>query len=196
MAMSGARPSRRDLLVNAGSLSALAVGTTAAGGAHGDSPGGGGKQESGGAGKAAGDRTLWISPLGFVAPGRSALSLERGAAGDTLTVTTSKAGDLQWLSLPLSVPADLRIKKVIICYRVANERSLITQVRLGQERIPPTALVVHDDAARLSSTKGACYESVVRGVRPEGAITLALRMNFTDTSDAIDIGAIGLVLGQ
>jgi hypothetical protein len=140
------------------------------------------------------DYTLWISALGFIAPDGSALAIRRGAMGNTTQVMTPRAGDLQWILLPLTVPSTASIKAVIVCYQLSNARSFISQVRLSEESTPPSALVRHDDGADLRSTIPARYESQVRPFRPEGAITLSLRLNFADTADRIDIGAIGLLL--
>jgi hypothetical protein len=147
--------------------------------------------EKGGKGSA---YTLWISALGILAPTGSSLSLEKGRSGDTVTITCGKVGDLQWVLLPLTVPSNVKIKKVIVCYRVSNERSYLKQVRLSEERIPPTATVMHDDGTDLKSTTGACYESRVNSLQVGGALTLALRLNFTNLADSISVGAIGLVV--
>jgi hypothetical protein len=138
--------------------------------------------------------TLWMSPLGLLAPTRSSLSLDKGSSGDSVTITSAKVGDLQWMLLPLTVPSNVKIKKVIVCYKVSNERSFLKQVRLTEERIPPTATVMHDDGVELKSTTGDCYESQVGSLKARGALTLALRLNITDVGDSISLGAIGLVV--
>jgi hypothetical protein len=80
-------------------------------------------------------------------------------SGNTAKGRAAKVGDLLWVHLPVAVPSNVRIKKVVVYYRVSNERSYISQVRLKEEQIPPTALVLHDDGVALKSTKGASYES-------------------------------------
>ncbi|MAS37014.1 MAG: hypothetical protein CL610_23645 [Anaerolineaceae bacterium] len=146
------------------------------------------------------DFTLWYSALSMIAEentsGLTRLVLNRGGMGNTLRVTTTLAGDLQWLSLPLVVPDDRNIKSVIVCYQLSNADSYISQVRLSEETVPPSATVIHDDGADLTSTDGECAESDVTDFQPDGGMTLSLRLNFADTTSAIDIGAIGLVLGE
>jgi hypothetical protein len=146
------------------------------------------------------DHTVWYSPLAMIADengsGSSNLSLSRGSVGNTLRVTTSAVGDLQWLSLPLLVQDNLLIKAVKVCYDLSNESSYISQVRLAEETVPPSALVQHDDGTDLTSTDPVCIESAVGNYQPTGAVTLSLRLNFADTAHRIDIGAIGLVVGQ
>jgi len=141
-----------------------------------------------------GEYTLWTSALGLLAPTDSSLSLEKGRVGNTVVITSAKVGDLQWVLLPLTVPSNVKIKKVIVCYRVSNERSHLKCVRLTVERIPPTATVQHDDGADLKSTTGACYESRVNSLQVGGALNLALRLNFTNLADSVSVGAIGLVV--
>jgi hypothetical protein len=59
---------------------------------------------------------------------------------------------------------------------------------------PPTATVVYDDRTDLTSTTGACRNGMtVSAIPVNGAITLSLRLNFGATTEAIDIGAIGIV---
>jgi hypothetical protein len=140
------------------------------------------------------DYTLWTSAFGFIAPAHSALSIERGFSGNTIRITSSRVGDLQWIDLPLSIPSNVSIQKVIVCYQLSNARSFISQVRLSEEREPPGAVVRHDDGTDLKSTTAVCYESHVKSLKPKGAITLSLRLNFMDSADHIDIGAIGLLL--
>ncbi|MBZ0298124.1 MAG: collagen-like protein [Anaerolineae bacterium] len=146
------------------------------------------------------DFTRWYSPLGMQgdvnSAGVSYLTLLPGAFGNTLRVTTTQPGDLQWLMLPFVEQDNLKIKKVIVCYDLSSANSFISQVRLSEETLPPSALVKHDDPTDLTSTDPVCAESVVNNYQPNGAVTLSLRLNFASTADRIDIGAIGLVLGE
>src|SRR5262245_6171419 len=62
------------------------------------------------------DFVVWMNPLSMIADedgaGGTSLSLIRAASGNTLRVTTSQAGDLQWLNLPLTLDSRFRIKAV------------------------------------------------------------------------------------
>jgi hypothetical protein len=146
------------------------------------------------------DFTRWISPLGMVADvsstGTSNLVLSRGPFGNTLRVTTTAAGDLQDLDLPLDVDTRAKIKAITVCYGLSSTNSYISQVRLAEETIPPSAFVRHDDGTDLRSTDPVCVDSAVNDLTPAGALTLTLRLSFASTTDRIDIGAIGLRLGQ
>src|SRR5262249_28355973 len=67
------------------------------------------------------DRTLWISPLAFQAGQFGGnLTFDRGSFGDTLTIGSTAAGDLQWVNAPLSLPSDLKVKQVTVCYSDAS----------------------------------------------------------------------------
>jgi hypothetical protein len=140
------------------------------------------------------DTTYWTSAVGAIATDTT-LNLVRGAFGNTLEVACTSIGDLKWIALPFLLPADRVIKKVLVCYQLSNARSFISQVRLTKETLPPSAVVQHDDPTDLTSTIPALYESAVGNVATDGAITLELRLNFTNTADKVSIGAIGIVLG-
>jgi hypothetical protein len=142
---------------------------------------------------------IWYSPLNMVGvplgSSESNLILTRGGFGNTLRVSSSQAGDLQWLSLPLIVDDNLAITGVTVCYELSNERSFISQIRLSEEKEPPSATVMHDDGTDLTSTTSECVESAVTNYQPGGAVTLSLRLNFGNGGDRIYIGAVGLMVG-
>ncbi len=146
------------------------------------------------------DWVLWVNPLSMIpdedGAGGTTLSLSRGAAGTTLRVTTTQAGDLQWLNLPLVLDSRFAIKAVTLCYDLSNASSFISQIRLTEETLPPSALVRHDDATDRTSVASVCVDSPVGNLEPEGSMTLALRLNFASTAHHIDIGAVGFTLGM
>lgn len=146
------------------------------------------------------DHIIWISPLGMIADestsGVTHLTLNRGGLGNTLRVGTDQVGDLQWLMQPLALPDHLVIKAVTVCYGLSSENSFISQVRLSEEMEPPSATVQHDDPTDLLSTDGECYVSEVADLAINGAVTLSLRLNFGDVTDRVDIGALGITVGQ
>jgi hypothetical protein len=146
------------------------------------------------------DFMLWLNPLSMVpdedGSGDTSLSLSRGAAGTTLRVRTSQAGDLQWLNLPLALDSRFAIKAVTLCYDLSSASSFISQIRITEETLPPSAVVRHDDGGDLTSVVSVCEERPVGNLQPEGAMTLALRLNFASTAHFIDIGAVGITLGK
>ena len=151
------------------------------------------------------EQTIWISPLNFVVSegvqGWETITISRGFSGNTIRVKSTKPGNSKWIALPLLVPTNLKIKKLMVCYQASNpSQSFISQVRLSQEKEPPAALVVHDDGTDLNKIGPTCYESNVGSLQPQGAITLSLRLNFADVPDVknhhVDIGAVGVLLGS
>ena len=109
-------------------------------------------------------------------------------------MTTSVTGEGQWILLGLTLPTNVRIDTVRVCYELKSSASFITQIRLTQTTTPDAAPVRHDDPTDVTLIGPECFGSVVGGLRPEGTITLALRLNFASTDDWIDIGGIGIVV--
>ena len=142
------------------------------------------------------EHTVWISPLAFQA-GQfgSNLTFDRGSFGNTLKIGSSAVDDLQWVNAPLSLPSNLKIEKVTVCYTNSSDASFISQVRLGKETLPSSAVVVFDEPTDLTSTSPVCTTEDTGGVTVDGAITLSLRMNYTSTAETVSIGAVGLLLG-
>ncbi len=142
------------------------------------------------------DHTVWISPLAFQAGqfGQN-LTFDRGSFGDTLKIGSTATGDLQWLNAPLTLPSDLKIEKVTVCYLDSSASSFVSQVRLSKETLPSSALVVFDDPTDLTSTASVCASSNAGGITIDGAFTLGLRMDFASTADTVSLGAVGIELG-
>jgi hypothetical protein len=139
-------------------------------------------------------QTTWLSPTNFVT-GDPTLRISYPFVSHPSTVVTCTApGDLKWLSMGLRLPPEAQIEAVIICYEVSNARSFISQLRLAEMTTPDRATVVHDDPTHLTSTAPATYSSAVSGLVPSGAVTLELRLNFQDTSDEIELGAVGVMI--
>ncbi len=139
-------------------------------------------------------KTLWISPTDWVT-GDPVLRINYPSVAHPATeITTTARGDLKWVSLALRLPPCTEIKTVRVCYQVSNPRSFISQVRLTEMTTPDLALVRHDDPTDLTSVDPTCYVSAVTNLRPEGAMTLALRLNFGHRTDKIVLGAVGIDL--
>lgn len=139
-------------------------------------------------------KTLWISPTDWVS-GETTLQISYPSVAHPATeIMTTKPGDLKWVFLALRLPPCTEIKAVRVCYQVSNSRSFISQVRLTEMKTPDQALVRHDDPTDLTSVDPTCHVSEVPNLHPEGAITLALRLNFGHRADKIIIGAVGVDL--
>ena len=140
-----------------------------------------------------GQHTIWHSPLNF-STGTNNLTITPSIPSTTIRVTTSSVGDLQWIQLGLIIPSNVCIDSVNLCYELSSSSSFISQVRLTKTTTPDVAYVIHDDPTDLNDTVPTCYSSPVGGIVPTGTITLALRLNYSSTSDWIDIGGIGIVV--
>lgn len=137
-------------------------------------------------------KTLWLSPTDWVS-GDPALRINYPSAAHPATeITATAPGDLKWVFTSLRLPSAILIKTIQVCYQLSNRRSFISQVRLEEMLAPDRALVRHDDPTDLLNTVPTCYVSRVGAYRPEGAVTLALRLNFANPNDKITLGSVGV----
>jgi len=141
---------------------------------------------------AMGQYTIWHSPLTFSTEDSRLTVSQSCCPSTTIRVTTSEAGDLQWVELGLVIPSNVNIDSAFVFYELNSSSSFISQVRLTQTTTPDAAFVQHDDATDLTDVGPTGYSSFVGGLVADGTITLALRLNFADPSDWIDIGGIGI----
>ncbi len=139
-------------------------------------------------------QTQWVSPTKFVSGDPTLRISYPSVSHPAVEITTTAPGDLKWIYIGLCLPPCTEIKAIHVCYQLLNSRSFISQVRLAEMKTPERALVRHDDGTDLLSTDPTCYVSDVENYRPDGAVTLNLRLNFGDSSDKILLGAVGLDL--
>ncbi len=86
-------------------------------------------------------QTIWLSPTGFVS-GDPTIKINYPSVFHPSTVVTcSLPGDLKWVSIDLRVPANATIENVIICYKVSNPASFISQIRIAELMTPDHATV-------------------------------------------------------
>jgi parallel beta-helix repeat protein len=140
------------------------------------------------------EETIWLSPTEYVT-GDPSLEISYPFVSHPSTIITCTApGDFKWVSMGLRLPQNVSIEEIIICYQVSNKQSFISQVRLSEMGAPDQALVIHDDGTDLQSTMSTSYSSKVGGKipTPGTAVTLALRLNFKNTTDQIMLGAVGV----
>jgi hypothetical protein len=144
--------------------------------------------------------TIWLSPTEYVS-GDSSLEISYPFVSHPNTMVTSKTpGDLKWVSMGLRLPPNVSIEEISVCYQITSKspneqpQSFISQVRLVEMDTPDQALVIHDDPTDLKSPSPVCYTSKVGGKvpTPGHAVTLALRLNFQQTTDQILLGAVGV----
>lgn len=104
----------------------------------------------------------------------------------------------QWVEFGFSVPIEENmnpISGVEVCYEIKSEvhgRTYISQTRLTDMTIPDAAYVKVDDGTDRKEFGPKCY--VTNGsFKPEGAVTLALKVVFGNVNDAIIIGSTRLL---
>ncbi|MBD3237481.1 MAG: T9SS type A sorting domain-containing protein [Candidatus Eisenbacteria bacterium] len=139
------------------------------------------------------DYNIWHSPLTGVT-NDSRLTIDYSLPGTGLHVTTDSPGDLQWVTMTLTLPSNVTIEGITLCYELASSQSYISQIRLARMQTPDYALVIHDDGTDHTDPGPRCVYSDAASLPVEGAITIALRLNFASTDHWIDIGAISIVV--
>ncbi len=137
------------------------------------------------------DHVIWHSPLA-AATNDSRLTIDVAIPGTSIRVTTTSAGDLQWIDIGLTMPSDVTIQGITLCYWLASEESFISQIRLTETTTPNVAHVIHDDPTDLTDPGPTCYYSQQGGWSVEGTMTVRLRLNFASPDDWIEIGALGI----
>lgn len=137
------------------------------------------------------DYTIWHSPIS-AQTNDSRLTIETGYANVDIDVYTSSPGDLQWITIPLTLPSNVEITGVTVCYEYENAANFISQIRLGTMTIPHLNLVQHDDPTDLPGPGPDCAFSAVNNLPVEGTVSLSLRLNYSTTGEWIAIGAVGI----
>ena len=110
----------------------------------------------------------------------------------------AEENDLQWVNFGFTLPIENNmeaISGVEVCYKITSTvagRTYISQTRLTDMTTPNTATVKLDDATNRTELGPQCY--ITNGnVTHEGTVTLALKVVFGDTADAIIIGSTRLL---
>lgn len=143
--------------------------------------------------------TLWFSPTDVVT-GENALTVSHPSVKHPAVEITAKLpGDLNWIYLALEVAPYHEINAIRVCYQLSNTGTFISQVRLVEMQTPDVAIVRHDDihVKDQLTIDPTCYRSEFgKAYRSDGAINLALRLNFGNVADKIILGAIGVEVNQ
>ncbi|MCI5222308.1 MAG: hypothetical protein D3924_06460 [Candidatus Electrothrix sp. AR4] len=107
-------------------------------------------------------------------------------------------GNFQWVNFGFSLPMEKNMKAISgveVCYEIKSAvpgRTYISQTRLTDMSIPDAANIKVDDGTDRTELGPQCY--VTSGtLTPDGTVTLALKVVFGDTSDAIIIGSTRLL---
>jgi hypothetical protein len=137
--------------------------------------------------------TLWVSPKPATPQAASPfLSVRPDDQSQGIRITTSATGDLQWVLLGLTLPSNVTVNSVRVCYSLTDASSYISQVRISEMTTPTAGIALMDDPTDLTSTVPTCYTTPSTTLMPAGVQTLELRLNYASTSHVIRIGAIGI----
>ena len=144
----------------------------------------------------------WLNHL-ELRPGDPSVTTSHDAVqSHGLVVTSSTTGEVaqsggnKVVTMAVHTLPDYLIRGVRVCYELSNTRTFLSQIRLSQTQLPPnTQLVKLDDGTDQTDPGPRCVSSTATTIDPaQGAVTLDLRVNFGNTSDQINILAVGLHL--
>ncbi len=141
-------------------------------------------------GPASGQQTIWFSPLDIFNPVTTVV-LTPGLPSTALRITAPAAPADAFVHLGLTLPSNATIQGVTVCYESSSLVNYISQTRLTRMTTPDATFVVLDDPTDHNLVLLECY-SVATSVPVDGTITLSLRLQFTNNTDWIEIGAIGI----
>ncbi|MFL5798314.1 MAG: hypothetical protein ACJ77A_10325 [Actinomycetota bacterium] len=144
----------------------------------------------------------WLNHLELRPGDLSVTTSHNAIQSHGLIVSSSTTGDIaqgggnKVVTMAVHTLPDYLITGVRICYELSNTRTFISQIRLSQTQHPPnTQLVMLDDGTDHTDPGPRCVNSAGTSIDPaKGAVTLSLRVNVGNTSDRINILAVGLHL--
>ncbi len=136
--------------------------------------------------------TIWYSPLTFttIDPLLTIAPTSYGSSAPAILVTTNGAAEGRFMDLGLTLPNDVVIEGVTICYAIPNARNYISELRLTSMTTPGAVTFFHIDPTNLTQIGQVCYRSTVHGASVTGTTTLTVSMDFQDAHGSITIGAI------
>jgi hypothetical protein len=134
----------------------------------------------------------WLAvDLTQVVPGDPTVVLTGPSNADPfLTVQSTTPGDLKWIKISLPVTTAQTIQAVEICYQAPDAGTVIRQTRLVEYLDSTHGLVRHDDPTVHASLTAMCYRSRVRGYTPADAVSLLVRLQFAEATDAVVIDSV------
>jgi hypothetical protein len=133
--------------------------------------------------------TIWRGPLDFV-PATSGLTAVPGIPSASIRFQGS-VSTLHWGYLSLSLPSDVEVDSVTVCYELSNPASFLSQTRIVRMSTPDTSPIVVDDGTDRTAALG-CYTVNTFGLEVDQSFSLALRFEISDPSHYIEVGAVGI----
>jgi hypothetical protein len=135
--------------------------------------------------------TIWFTPLGGMNSSSSNLTIAPGQPPQSIRITSSATGGTYFVNLGLTLPSTVTIDAITVCYQLASVANYISQTRVTRMLTPDVATIILDDGTDHNLVTLECYE-VDTNIPVNAVMTLSLRVEFTNTTDWIEIGAIGI----
>jgi hypothetical protein len=140
-------------------------------------------------------RMLWIGPEEFVSGDPDVTIEYPNVSHPWVTVVRGRIGDT-WVRVALRLPPLANVQAVHVGYGLTSTSNYIAQTRLRELQEPTRSPIIHDDPTPLLSTAPTTYVSIMRGATFDSAALLELRLSFGNSTDPIQLGAIGVEYDQ
>jgi len=134
---------------------------------------------------------IWFSPLTMTTPPTTGLTIGPSLSPSMAIRVTSATVGTFFVDLGLTLPSDVLIDSVTICYGLDSAASFITQTRLTRMTTPDGAFVILDDGTDRNALL-ECYSVDVANREVASTITLSLRLTFNNVAHGIEIGGVGI----
>jgi hypothetical protein len=135
---------------------------------------------------------ITVSPAGMHAEDPTMTITPLSGSPSSLAVQSQTSGDLKWIIVGLPITAEQVIDAVELCYQAPDTGTFIRQVRLVEYLDTDQGLVVHDDGAELTSPTPTCYRSPVPAYTATDAVSLWVRLQFTQANEMIMINSVSV----
>ena len=135
---------------------------------------------------------IWFSPLTMTAEPRHGLTVQPAQTPSTAIRITAATPGSYWVDLGFTMPDNVLMSNLTVCYELDNTASFITQTRLGPMTTPDSAPIILDDGTDRNAPL-ECYTVEMLAEPPvDGAITLSLQLTFTNVAHGIEIGGVAI----
>jgi len=134
-------------------------------------------------------QTLMLHAMGFVTGDPTITIGYPFVFHPGVQVTVTEPGEAKWVYMMLPVPKGSLLTEIKVAHHRSGIQSHISHIRLVEQKEPVTAEVVHDDKIEksrpsISVISSACHVVVRK------SILLKICMEFTNTDDMIEFGAV------
>lgn len=135
---------------------------------------------------------IWHSPLDLISSDPALTITPNGAQMQFVQITRSSIVENSVVALGLTLPSDVVIEGITICYSVESEQCFISGMYLSSQNEPPSLTLLHYDPVHLSTVGEDCYRTDINAAPVSGTVTLTIELDFWNTAYNIKIGAIGV----